>query len=774
MVCVLLAACNTIAGIADREDGKDLDTFDKVRSIDLLPRTPTQIQQTQLDTGRRAKPIIYAAEPEGNGPPPTTSQPSAGAAASGDGFELSFDNSPVASVAKVVLGDILGVGYVIDPRVQGNISLSSARPIPKSEIIFALENALRVAGIALVRDDTAYRLMPQADAVGAAAADSPERMEPGYGVSIVPLQNVSAQTVVKLIESFATKPGMVRADSSRNLVLIQGSGSERRSAADLVLSFDADWMRGQSVGIFPVQNTNPEPIIAELEKIIDSGDGGVAQGVVKFQTIPRMNAVLAVTRKAELLRQVETWINRLDNTNRSRSAVHVYHVKYGEARQVAKVLNDIFGGGGGAGTGSTSPLDSASGQIAPGSGLSSSSSGSALSRLSANPTGQSPPGFGSNSRTATSAGTGTAQPGYGAASNTPQSGSLFDNSGSGGGQPGANSGAAGAGGGGVLEGVRITADTVNNTLLIYASQEQYSIIEQAVRQVDQPQLQVAIDATIAEVTLTDDLQFGVQSYLTSRDFGLKPNVGSVGESGTSALINAAADVALNRAIPGFNFLVGSASTPKLILNALHAITEVKVLSNPSIVVIDNQVASLQVGDEIPIQTGSATVLTGSNTIANTTDYRSTGIILRVVPRINVNGNVRLEIEQEISNPVTNSSPTSTGSTATNSLTPTVSTRKVRSSVAVASGQTVLLAGLISDTENLTRNGIPVLDRIPGLGDVFSQTDKQVKRTELIIFIRPKIIRDGVDAYFVAEDLRTRLRGTIGAVGSKQAAPATYR
>ena len=124
-------------------------------------------------------------------------------------------------------------------------------------------------------------------------------------------------------------------------------------------------------------------------------------------------------------------------------------------------------------------------------------------------------------------------------------------------------------------------------------------------------------------------------------------------------------------------------------------------------------------------------------------------------------------------PVSNSSGSS--SSSTNSLTPTVSTRKVRSSVAVASGQTVLLAGLISDTQTKARAGIPGLDQIPGLGEVvFGQTDKQVKRTELIIFIRPQIIRDGADAHFVAEELRTKLRGTINAIGPQQSAPTTYR
>lgn len=769
-ICVLLGSCNTVSGVADADAGKDPDVFDKVRSIDLLPRYPNQLPQRELSTGPRAKTAIYTGGSGEDAPVATSSQQ---AGVSTERFELNFDNSPIASVAKVVLGDILGVGYVIDPRVQGNISLSSGRPIPKSDVAFALENALRIGGVALVRDDTGYRLMPQQDAVGTGAADASDRMTPGYGITVVPLQYVSAQTVIKLVDSFATKQGMVRADTSRNLILVQGSGSERRNAVDLVLSFDADFLKGQSVGVFPVQNSNPGPIIAELEKIVDSGEGGMTQNLIKFQSIARMNAVLAVTRRPELLKRVETWIRRLDTTNSGRSAVHVYRVKFGDSKQIARVLNDVFGSGGTSGA-ATSPLDGASGTIAPGSGIAASSSGgSALSRLSAAPASSSS-GFSSNAggraANGASADTSSGQAGYGASASAQGGTSLFDSAGA-----GQNTGRGGAGAGNLLDGVRITADSVNNTLLIYASQEQYRIIEQTIREIDQPQLQVAIDATIAEVTLTDDLQYGVQSYIMSRDVGLKPNTGSFGYNGATSVAAAAADVVLQRAIPGFNFLVGSAQTPRAVLNALHAVTDVKVLSNPSVVVIDNQIATLQVGDEIPIQTGSATVLTGNNTIANTTDYRSTGIILRVVPRINANGNVRLDVEQEISNPVSNSSGSRSSSTSTNSLTPTVSTRKVRSSVAVASGQTVLLAGLISDTQTKARAGIPGLDQIPGLGEVvFGQTDKQVRRTELIIFIRPQIIRDGADAHFIAEELRTKLRGTINAIGPQPNAATTYR
>jgi general secretion pathway protein D len=733
----LLTSCNSAT--IGNGDTADIDVLDKVRSLDILPRQSQPVNASQPNGGPRGRPAVYDGT-EVTDIPEVRPQPMA----SGNGFDLNFENTPVATVAKVVLGDILGTGYTIDPRVQGTVSLVSVKPVAKSDIVFVLENALRLSGVVLVRDTAGYRLTPVGDAVGSgrvdAAAASPE---PGYGVSVVPLQYVSAQTVLKLMDSFATKAGMVRADTTRNILLIQGSGAERRTAVDTALSFDVDWMRGQSVGIYPIANSGPEPIIAELEKIMDSGESGLSQNVVKFQAISRLNAILVVSRKPALLRTAATWIKRLDNADTGRTSVHVYRVKYGEARQIARVLSEMFIGGS-----SSASLDAASSQIAPGSGLSATSSADRLS-LNGNNGGSSSNGFASRSMggTGTSGGSGFGATQTAGANNASGSGPLD----SGGASPG-------AGGKPMLQGVRITADTVNNTLLIYADQESYRIIESTLQQVDQPQLQVAIDATIAEVTLTNELAYGVQSYLTSHNLGLKPDQGSVLNSQSTAAPAAAAagtvaNAFINRAFPGFNFLIGSEAQPSAILDALHTVTSVKVLSNPSLVVINNQVATLQVGDVVPISTGSATVLTTNNTVVNTIDYRNTGIILRVSPRINVNGNVRLDVEQEISNV----SPQTAAS-----LTPTVSERKVRSSISVATGQTVLLAGLISEQQNKTRNGIPLLDQIPGLGDGFSHQDDKTTRTELIIFIRPQIIRDGTDAHFVAEELRSKLRGNLGA------------
>ncbi|MGA8966718.1 MAG: type II secretion system secretin GspD, partial [Pseudolabrys sp.] len=554
-----------------------------------------------------------------------------------------------------------------------------------------------------------------------------------------------ATTLIKLLDSFATKPGAVRVDSTRNMLLIQGSGAERRAAIDTALSFDVDWMRGQSVGIFPVQNSNPEPVIAELEKILDSKEGGFSQDMVKFQPIARRNAILAVTSKPGVLRTVETWIRRLDTADPTRFAVHVYRVKYGEARQLARVLNDIFGGG------SSGSFETAASQVAPGGGLTKASSNAdrlpglsaATGTQSSTAGGSGRSVFGGGSSSLGGAATGAGTGGSAA--------SVFD----------ARSTTTSGGGQSALEGIKISADISTKSLLVYASAENYRIIEQTIRQLDQPQAQVGIDATIAEVTLNNNLSYGVQFYITSQNLGLKPDTGSALNVPTSppgalpTVVNGVATAFLNRAFPGFNFLIGSQANPNMILDALHAVTNVKILSNPSLVVIDNQVATLLVGDEIPVSTGTGNVLnsaTGTNnTIINSIDYRSTGIILRVIPRISPNGNVRLDIEQEISQ--------ATNATA-NTLTPTVSQRKVKSSVSVANGQTVLLAGLIQEKNEIDRGGIPLLDQIPKVGDLFAHTTKSTVRTELIIFIRPQVIRDAVDASFVAEEFRTKLRGTI--------------
>ncbi len=675
--------------------------------------------------------------------------PGAQVAPSGEGYELNFENASVSTVAKVILGDILKVGYIIDPRVQGTVTIGSGRPVPKNELIPVLENALRMSNVVLVPDTGGgYRLIPGGDAQGAGGVlGGGNGNQAGYGVSVVPLRYTSAQTILKLLDSFAIKPGMARADTAHNLILVQGDGPERKAAVETILTFDVDWMRGQSVGIYPLENATPDEMIKELNKIMEDGEGGLNQTLVTLQPVPRLNAVLVVSRKPNLLRQAAIWIKRLDRANNAGTSVHVYRLRYGDARQIARVLGDLFGN---RQQGLNSPVN----QIAPGAGVSSSSSGAAGTE-----------GPGSTNQTAGGATAGVGVGGAGAGGGGAAAGIQLGNMGSGfanaqglggtGGSPSSGNISPGAFGSTgpqgetlvVLPGIRIAADVANNSLVIYANQANYHLIGQLLEQLDRPQLQVAIHATIAEVTLNNDLQFGVEYYLQ-------------GNAGSAGFTTSLATQALSAVLPGGNLLLGPLSNPRIVINALRGITDVKVLSSPSVVVLDNQLATLLVGDQVPVETASANVLAAttstSSTVVNSINYINTGVILRVLPRVNANGHVILDVEQEVSGVV------GTGSAA-QSLTPTVSQRQIKSAISVASGQTVLLGGLITETQQRTRSGIPVLEELPGgVGNLFSTNDRSTQRTEIIIFIQPEIIRNSLDASKVAEELRAKLRGSANA------------
>ena len=745
-----LVSCVTANNPAETMKRTDMSV--DIREVDLSPRFPQRVKSdglisppapksstyygenvspTRVARSTSGKPGVSEPDPMTTGalPDPTN------AAGEDKGYEINFENTPVATVAKSILGDILVIGYTIDPRVQGTVNLSSGRAIPKKDLLYVLESALRLSGVALVRDGSGYRLIPTADAAGTGSVDRARDPEAGYGISIIPLHHVSAPTLMKMLDNFAAKAGMVRAEPTRNLLVIQGNAADRRAAIDTVLSFDADWMRGQSVGIYPLINSTPEPIITELERIIDAGEGGLSQNLVKLQAVARQNAIMVVSRKPEFLKRISTWITRLDKSGAAGTGVKVYRMRYGDARQIAALLNEILLGN------SLSSLDSPNNQLAPGQGSVALSSngrpnfGGAQQRTSS----------GSQQQSTTATGAGFDARFADASGGRSTLGSALPNSGLARTQTPPGAVAAGAPGP-ILPNVRIAPDAVNNALVIYANQEDYRIIERTLHQIDRPQLQVAIDATIAEITLNDQLRYGVQLFLKSKDVGLKADQGSI--------VNTAATVAssalINRFLPGFNFLIGTEAEPRIILDALRTVTSVKVLSTPSIVVVDNQFASLLVGDQIPITTRTAqSVDVATAPIVNNIDYRNTGVILKVAPRINANGNVLLDVEQEISSVANNATA--------DTLTPTISQRKVRSSISVANGQTVLLAGLISERQDRGRSGLPGVEQVPGLGELFSRNSGAMQRTELIIFIRPQIIRHGVDAARIAEELRAKLR-----------------
>ena len=721
------------------------DAVDPIRNADLSARLPQGTDEPGANN-QPLRPMLFPGSGGDLSPataPPSTNTPADMRTASaaepaailkGEGVELNFDGADIRSVAKTLLGDILQLNFVVDPRVQGNITLASVGPIPRKDVIPALESVLRMSNAAIVREGSLVKIVPVPD-TGGQAALSVGAGQPGFGVSVVPIRYISAATVAKTAENFLARAGSIRVDTSRNLLLVQGTTSEREAVLDVVSTFDVEWLRNQSVGVFPLKSTSPETMITELEKVFESQDGGLGQGVVRFQPIQRMNAVMVVSKNPKYLEQTTRWVERLDRSDTSGTTLRSYRLKYGNAIQVAKVLNDIF-------TGRSGATDSPANQIAPGTTTAQSRLDSLTTTTGSRGAGGGIPGTtGGASQSGLGKG-GTIQASFESFQDQQQKKNDGDLS------PGGGSvGAFGGSGKGMLPNVKITADAANNAIMVYSNQEDFKVVERSLHELDRPRLQVAIEATVAEVTLTDDLQYGIQYFVTSGDLGMAKNKGSV--SMLPALQTAAQNALISRVAPGFNLLLGSEQTPRVIIDALASVTNVKVLSSPSIVAMDNQPALLEVGDEIPITTGSATVLTGANTpVVNTIEMRNTGVILKVLPHVNQNGTVTLEVDQEIS---------AVANPDVQTLTPTISQRRVHSTVAMVSGQTVLLGGLIQEKDNTTRSGIPGLRDIKILGDLLSNTNGTKSRSEIIIFIRPQLIRNSIDARNVTEEFRDRLQ-----------------
>jgi general secretion pathway protein D len=290
--------------------------------------------------------------------------------------------------------------------------------------------------------------------------------------------------------------------------------------------------------------------------------------------------------------------------------------------------------------------------------------------------------------------------------------------------------------------IRVVADHTNNAILVWSTPNDYRMVVSVLRKLDQVPLQVLIEATIAEVRLNENLEYGVQWAFQSGDFSAKL------ANNTAGIVNAV--------FPGFNMVL-NATEVQAALRLLSEVTDVEIVSSPQIMVLDNQPARLQVGDQVPVATGETISDTGI-LIQSSVQYFDTGVILEVTPRVNASGLVTLEILQEVSDAVV------TESSQINS--PTIQQRRIRSIVSVQSGETIALGGLIRERATDGSSGIPVLSDIPLVGNAFKTTDRGVERTELLVLITPRVIRGPAQAREVTDALRQRLTILKGLVTAR--------
>ncbi|MEM9634944.1 MAG: type II secretion system secretin GspD [Pseudomonadota bacterium] len=606
---------------------------------------------------------------------------------SSERVNLNLQRASVEAAAKAIIGDILGKSYVIAPDVSGEVTLQTTNSLPVKALLEAFNTILAFNGAGLVQRGEVIYLEP----LGKLEGVSPKLQskwgglgsEIGRTIKIVPLDYVAASEIAELLGPLIGEDKILHINKRQNLIFLTGSPGQIAAALDAINLFDVDVMRGQSFALIPVKNAEAEVIAKELQTVFSTEEGGSLSGLVKFVPNNRLASILAISTRPHYLNEARLWIERLDRAAAgANQRLFVYPVQNREAEELAELLQGVLTGKG--------KQEDANGST---SSSNSSSNNAQEDRFD-------------STFTAASADRGITS------SSSKASSAAFS---------------AGK--------TRIVADEANNAILVYATQAEYESVLPMIKRLDSLPNQVLLEATIAEVTLTDELKFGLRWFFESGNFSFKLSDAINGSVGATN--------------PGFSLLFSAGET-KIALNALSSITDVNIISSPNLMVLDNRKATLQIGDQVPIATESAVDTTSNNTVVNSIELKDTGIILTVTPRVNDSGRVILDITQEVSDVVRT---TSSGIDS-----PTIRQRKVTTTVVVNDGDSLALGGLIQKRDEITKSQVPVLGDVPVVGNLFKNKEDTERRTELLILITPHVIRDFREANDVTEEFRQQLGG----------------
>lgn len=572
--------------------------------------------------------------------------------AGNDTVELSLREASIDAAAKAVLGDTLGLSYVVADGLRGRVTLQTTGPIPKNVLLELFEAALSANGATLQKDGAVVRVVSGSSG-NRTFRLSRDGIGDGASIIVAPLEFVSASEMVNLMEPLIEDGLSVLSDDRRNLLLMSGSRSSLEAGLDALNLFDVDVLQGKSVALVRLRSADPDDIVGELNTIFQSEEGGSLKGIVEFVPNARLGSVLIISSKSRYLDRARRWIRELDQSASGASAyLETYRLKSRNAVDVAPILNQL------------------------------------LERGSSTSSNEAEAGDGGAARTSDSDARST---------------------------------------------VRVAADAGRNALVVRARRSEHEEIINLLRELDTPAPQVLLEATIAEVRLNEEVGVGVRWFFESGnwDFNL------------SDLDNGA--VVGNN--PGFTAVFGGGSS-RVALSALASVTDVKVISSPTLMVADNTEGVLQIGDQVPIATQTTSQAIDDAIVLTQVEYRDTGIILRVKPRVGAGGRVNLEIEQEVSD---------VSATRTSGIdSPTISTRLVRTNAVLQDGETLALGGLIEESDNKTRTELPGLGRVPVVGGLFRTRDSDKDRTELLILIRPRVAYDRHEASNVTGHWRTKL------------------
>ena len=628
----------------------------------------------------------------------------------GEDVSLNFEQAPLGEVMHAIMGDILALDYIVDHPVQGKVTLRTRTPVPRDQLLGILESLLKANGSLMIRgNDNRYLISGSKIANRLApGVSSADQLNAGYSTIVVPLRFISAANMEEILRPVAEESAFVRVDNSRNLLMLAGTSAQLSGWLEMIATFDVDLLKGMSIGLFPLENSSVEEMNDVLIGLL--GKGGAAadlSGLVRIIPITRLNSILVVTPRAHYLDQVGVWIERFDGTPDSNfeKRLYVYPVQNTNALRLADLLSRIYSGEG----------------------------GGARSRGASG--GGSRGGFGQNQQADVAPGMTpeTLGGGTSAGSGIGGSGSMAKGAAS----FGSNSGGGGGTSEYTLSDVRVVADEESNALMIYATGKEYKKIKVALDQLDIVPTQVIIEASILEVSLTDELKYGLE-------WTFKNGLGS-DYDGLGVLASAASGPAA--VVPGFSYTVtNSIGDISAVLNALASQSLINVISTPSVMVLDNHIAYIHVGDQVPIATSSS--LTDGGTVTQNVEYKDTGVKLTVRPSVNAGGLVTMDIEQSV---------TDVGLIDEATGQRTFLERNIMSRVAVRSGESVVLGGLIRENASVGESGIPFLYKLPIIGPLFGSTTISDRRTELLVIITPRAIYNESELREVSAEMRSHIR-----------------
>ena len=632
---------------------------------------------------------------------------------------LNFVNADIDAVVRAI-GQYTNRTFVIDPRVKGTLSLVTERPVTKQQAYEQLLSALRLQGFTIVQTGNVMRVVPEADAkLQGGTVVGPNNASPGGDqlvTQVFRLQYESATAMVPILRPLIAPNNTISAYPQNNTLVITDYAENLRRIQRIIESIDTP--ATSDLEMIPVKYGLAMEIASVVNRVLDEGARAAGQAVDAGQRIsvlaePRTNTLIVRAPSQARLTLAKNLIAQLDRPASTPGNINVVYLRNAEATRLAPLLRAIISS-----DPSYTPAAGASG---------------GLSQPSA--TGAGGPGM-STPAAATALGGGAAAGGGG-----------------------------GGGGSGPLAGL-IQADSATNSLIITAPEPLYRNIRAIIDKLDVRRAQVVIESLIVEMTADKAAEFGIQwqalgnvnnsdvGVIASQNFGTAgtniigtaANLGSVGQGLNLGVINGKIN------IPG----VGEVLNLAFLARALETTADANILSTPTIQTLDNEEAKFLVGQNIPLITGSYAAAGGNTAVGvnpfQTFERKDIGLQLRVRPQISEGGVVRLAIYQELSS-IQNTLTAAQGGIITNK-------RSFESTVLVENGNIVVLGGLIEDRTDNSRSSLPILGRIPGLGYLFSYENRGRKKTNLLVFLRPYVVRDEGTSSELALDRYAYIRGQV--------------